>query len=136
VPRIFIVDDYAPFRRHLRELIESQDNWKVCCEASDGSEAISKYADHQPQLTVMDFNMPGLAGLKAAKKILANDPQASILMVTVFASEQLAREVQQAGIKGFCTKTEVDCIVTAIETVLDGGTYFPPHGSSGYSNPV
>jgi len=77
-----------------------------------------------PQLTVMDYNMPDLDGLKAARQILAGNPGALILMVSVFASSQLADEAQRAGIKGVCSKAEGDCIIEAIETLLRGKTYF------------
>ena len=136
VQKIFIVDDYEPFRRHLRDLIESQDDWKVCCEASDGSEAVEMYPAAHPHLTVMDFNMPGLDGLKASRQILAKDPSAVILMVSVILSEQLAKEVKRAGIKGFCPKTHGDCILIAIETVLRGETYFPPPFKASHARPA
>jgi DNA-binding NarL/FixJ family response regulator len=105
LPRIFIADDNTEFRRHLRTLIESQDDWKVCCEAADGSEAVEKYGPANPQLTVMDFNMPGLDGLKASREILTKNPDAPILMVTVFNSPQLAEEAKRAGIKGSVRKS-------------------------------
>ncbi|GAC1670214.1 MAG: hypothetical protein NVS9B4_26210 [Candidatus Acidiferrum sp.] len=72
----------------------------------------------------MDFNMPVVDGLKASRRIIGNDPEAAILMVTVFASQQLADEAKRAGVRGFCTKTESDCIIEAIETLLRGETYF------------
>jgi DNA-binding NarL/FixJ family response regulator len=128
LPRIFIVDDNTEFRRHLRTLIESQDDWKVCCEAADGSEAVEKYGTANPQLTVMDFNMPGLDGLKASREILTKNPDAPILMVTVFNSSQLAKEAKRAGIKGFCSKIHIDCITEAIRALLQGRTYFTDAG--------
>lgn len=128
LPSIFVVDDNDQFRRHLRSLIESQDDWKVCCEAADGSEAVEKYGPANPQLTVMDFNMPGLDGLKASREILAKNPDAPILMVTVFKSSQLADEAKRAGIKGFCSKIHIDCITEAINALLQGRTYFSDAG--------
>jgi DNA-binding NarL/FixJ family response regulator len=128
LPSIFIVDDNDQFRRHLRSLIESQDDWKVCCEAADGGEAVEKYGPANPQLTVMDFNMPGLDGLKASREILAKNPDAPTLMVTVFKSSQLADEAKRAGIKGFCSKIHIDCITEAINALLQGRTYFSDAG--------
>jgi DNA-binding NarL/FixJ family response regulator len=107
---------------------ESQDDWKVCCEAVDGSEAVEKYGPANPQLTVMDFNMPGLDGLKASREILTKNPNAPILMVTVFNSSQLAEEAKRAGIKGFCSKIHIDCITEAIRALLQGRTYFTDAG--------
>lgn len=122
--RIFIVDDHDQFRKQLRFLIETQPDWTVCCEACDGAEAVDKHEAANPHVTVIDFNMPKLDGLKASRKILRKHPDAAILMVTVYVSQQLADEARRAGIKGFCPKTKAECIIEAIEALLHGQTYF------------
>jgi DNA-binding NarL/FixJ family response regulator len=126
VARIFIVDDHDHVRRQLRSLIESQRDWTVCCEATDGQEAVDKHGGVEPHVTLMDFNMPEMDGLKASKIILARRPNAAIMMVTVFSSEQLADEARKAGVKGLCTKSEASCILQGIERLLRGETHFPP----------
>jgi len=68
--------------------------------------------------------MPVLDGLSASRLILAKNVGAVILMVTVFMSRQLADEAMRAGIKGFCSKTDVACITEAVEALLEGKTYF------------
>jgi DNA-binding NarL/FixJ family response regulator len=122
--RIFIVDDHDQFRKQLRSLIESRGDWQVCCEAADGNEAVIKHGPANPNVTIMDFHMPGLDGLRASRRILADNPGAAILMITVFASEQLAEQAKRAGIKGFCSKNKASSIVSAIEALLRGETYF------------
>jgi DNA-binding NarL/FixJ family response regulator len=122
--RLLIVDDYEPFRKGLRSLIESNENWKVVCEAADGGEAVEKHGQTNPCLTVMDFNMPGLDGLTASRRILNSSPSAVILMVSVFSSSQLINQARQVGIRGFCSKTNTPCITEAIEALLQGKTYF------------
>jgi DNA-binding NarL/FixJ family response regulator len=121
---IFIVDDHDPIRRHLRRLIEMQPNWAVCCEAVSGKEAVAKHS-RQAHVTLMDFNMPGMDGLKASRLILLKCPDASILMVTVFWSTQLCDEARKAGLKGICSKSESEHILEGIEKLLRGETYFP-----------
>ncbi len=106
-------------------MIESQDDWVVCCEASDGREAVDKHPHLNAHVTLMDFNMPVMDGLKASKLILLQHPDASILMVTVFSSTQLRNEARKAGLKGLCCKGEAAHIVQAIEKLLNGETYFP-----------
>jgi DNA-binding NarL/FixJ family response regulator len=125
VPKIFIVDDHDHVRRRLRSLIESQDDWVVCCEAVDGLEAVEKHGGVNPHVTLMDFNMPNMDGLKASRIILQQRPDAVILMVTVFSSEQLCEEVKKAGLKGLCSKGRSACILEGIEKLLRGETYFP-----------
>ena len=121
---IFIVDDHDHVRRHLRRLIELQRDWVVCCEAVNGKEAVEKHC-RDAHVTLMDFNMPEMDGLKASRLILLKCPDASILMVTVFWSPQLCDEARKAGLKGVCSKSESDHILEGIETLLRGGTYFP-----------
>jgi DNA-binding NarL/FixJ family response regulator len=128
MPKIFLVDDHEYVRRQLRSLIEAQENWEVCCEAADGREALEKEEQLDAHVTVMDFNMPVMDGLKASRAILSERPDASILLVTVFASQQLCEEAQKAGLKGFCSKSETACILKGIEKLLRGETHFPKQG--------
>ncbi|HEV7512278.1 MAG TPA: response regulator transcription factor [Candidatus Acidoferrum sp.] len=123
--RILIVDDHHQFRARLKTLLESIEGWEVCAEAQDGVEAVEKHCSVRPHVTVMDFNMPQLNGLLASREILRKFPDATILLLTVFASPQLLVRAKGEGIKGFCSKTEVDCITLAIGSLLKGGTYFP-----------
>jgi len=83
--RIFIADDRNAYRTHLRTLPGSVKEWKVCAEVVNGIEAVEKHSHFQPHLTVMDFNMSELNGLVASREILRQCPNASILLLTVFA---------------------------------------------------
>jgi DNA-binding NarL/FixJ family response regulator len=122
--KIFIVDDHDHVRRQLRRLIELKSDWVVCCEATNGKEAVEKHP-READVTLMDFNMPETDGLKASRLILLKSPDASILMVTVFWSRQLCEEARNAGLKGVCSKGESERILEGIETLLRGETYFP-----------
>jgi DNA-binding NarL/FixJ family response regulator len=122
---ILIVDDHDQFRAQLRALLKSTEEWEVCAEAKNGVEAVEKHCLIRPHVTVMDFNMPDLNGLLASREILRKCPDAAILLLTVFASPQLAIKAKSEGIKGFCSKTAVDCIPLAIQSLLRGETYFP-----------
>jgi DNA-binding NarL/FixJ family response regulator len=123
---ILIVDDHDHIRRQLRRLIETHQDWVVCCEAVSGKDAVKKHS-HEAHVTLMDFNMPEMDGLKASRLILLKCPDALILMVTVFWSAQLCDEAQKAGLKGVCSKSESDRILEGIETLLRGETFFPVH---------
>jgi DNA-binding NarL/FixJ family response regulator len=125
VIRIFIVDDHHHFRVQLRALLESVEEWQVCGEDVNGWEAIEKHSSMQPHVTVMDFHMPELNGLYAARAILRKCPDTPILLLTIFATAQLAVQAKREGIKGCCSKTQVDCITLAIHSLLRGATYSP-----------
>lgn len=123
--RIFIVDDHQHFRAKLRALLEAVEAWEVCGEAENGCEAIEKHSSTQPHVTVMDFHMPELNGLHTSRAILRKCPDAPILLLTLFGSPQLIVQARKEGIKGFCCKTQTECITIAIESLLRGETYFP-----------
>jgi DNA-binding NarL/FixJ family response regulator len=122
--RILVVDDNAVMRRTLRNLLETQDDWKVCAEASDGREAVAKFDKEQFDVIVLDFQMPGMNGLDAAKQITSRSPSTPILMVTLHHSPQLAEEARKVGIRGICPKADIGCVVEGITTILDNKSYF------------
>jgi DNA-binding NarL/FixJ family response regulator len=122
--RILVVDDNAAVRRALRNLLETQDDWKVCDEASDGLEAVAKFDKEKFDVIVLDFQMPGMNGLDAAKQITSRSPTTPILMVTLHHSPELAEEARKVGIRGICTKADIECVVEGVTTILDNKSYF------------
>ena len=122
--RILVVDDSQAMRRGLRHLLERHPHWWVCGEASDGREAVQKAQQVDPDVIVLDFQMPEMNGLDAAKTIRQRSPRVPILMVSMHMSPQLADEARKVGIRGVCAKTNVFCVVEAVETLLNHGTYF------------
>jgi DNA-binding NarL/FixJ family response regulator len=124
--RIFIVDDNALIRSHLRTLLEQHSDWVVVGEASNGRDAIADCHELNPDVTVMDFLMPEMDGLEASRQLTRQEPQIPILMVTVDPSRQLEVEARKAGIKGVCAKTQIWNLADAVEALAGGGTYFSP----------
>jgi len=125
VIRILLADDNPAVRRYLRGLLEQQEDWRVCDEASDGVEAVQRFEHGHHDLIVLDFQMPEMNGLEAAKQIIRESPKTPILMVTLYLSKQLSMEAQKAGIKGTCPKTQISCVVDAVSALLREETYFP-----------
>ena len=122
--RILVVDDSELMRRCLRMLLEQEDQWKVCSEAANGLEAIEKAQQSAPDVIVLDFQMPEMNGLDAAREIRRRDPNIPILMVTLHMSPQLEQQARKVGIRGACDKNDVDCVVEAVGTLLRQGTYY------------
>ncbi len=122
--RILIVDDNALMRRSLRTLLESHDHWKVCGEAADGREAVAKFDKSKFDVIVLDFQMPGMNGLDTARQISSTSPGTPILMVTLHHSAQLAAEARKVGIRGICPKSDIECVVEGVTTVLKNRPYF------------
>jgi DNA-binding NarL/FixJ family response regulator len=123
--RILVVDDSQLMRRCLRTVLEQRDAWKVCCEASNGKEAIEKAKQASPDVIVLDFQMPEMNGLDAAKEIRRQSPEVPILMVTLHMSPQLEDQAKRVGIRGACNKGNIQCVVDGVDTLLHHGTYYP-----------
>jgi len=124
VVRIFLVEDNAVVRAHLRAVLEMRKDWKVVGEAEDGRRAVETWDKHVPSLTVLDFVMPVMSGLEAGRNLSRQHPESPVLMVTIDPSPQLEEEAKRAGIRGLVQKADVGSLVRAVETVLRGGTYF------------
>ena len=122
--RIFLVEDNAVVRAHLRAVLEMRKDWKVVGEAEDGRRAVETWDKHVPSLTVLDFVMPVMSGLEAGRNLSRQHPESPVLMVTIDPSPQLEEEARRAGIRGLVQKADVGSLVRAVETVLRGGTYF------------
>lgn len=121
---VLLVDDNTTFRHALKDIIEGQDDWRVCAEAQDGVEAVQSFRQHIPDIVVLDFQMPRMNGLEAAREMRRQCPVVPILMVTMFLSPQLIREAMNVGVKGACAKTDPTCVVEAVEALLEDRPYF------------
>ena len=122
--RILIVDDHVLFRDGLRALLSSVPDAELVGEATNGREAIEKAEQSLPDVIVLDFQMPEMNGLDAAREIRRRSPEIPILMVTLHMSPQLEHQAKRIGIRGACDKTDVGCVVDAVGTLLRHGTYY------------
>ncbi len=106
--RILVVDDHAVVRRGVRALLESREGWEVCGEATTGRDAVEQSRRLRPDVVVMDLSLPGLNGLDATRQILKDAPDTEVLVLTMHHSEELARDVLQAGARGYVLKNDAD----------------------------
>ena len=118
--RIIIVDDHAVVRRGVRALLESQPGWEVAGEAVTGREAVDLAKRLCPNIVVMDLSLPELNGLDAARQILKDSPRTEVLVLTMHHSEELVRNVLQAGARGYVLKSDADAsLIAAVESLRD-----------------
>ena len=116
--RILIVDDHAVVRRGVRSLLESEEGFEITGEATTGREAVDMARRLQPDVIVMDLSLPELNGLDATRQILKESPRSEILVLTMHHSEELARDVLQAGARGYVLKSDADQSLIAAVTSL------------------
>src|SRR3989442_8861723 len=89
----------------MRLLLESRPGWEICGEAADGREAVEKALRSKPDVAILDISMPTLNGLEATRQILKILPQAEVLILTMHESEEVMREVLEAGARGYVLKS-------------------------------
>jgi len=125
VIRILVVDDNASVRRYLRGILEQHDDWRVCDEARNGQEAVDRFSNIRPDVIVLDFQMPEMNGLDAARIITQRSPETPILIVTLHLSKQLSEEARKVGARGACAKSDVGSVIDGVGALLRQETYFP-----------
>jgi DNA-binding NarL/FixJ family response regulator len=123
--RILIADDHELIRRGLVAALADRPQWSVVAEASNGRQACELAARLTPEIAVLDLTMPELNGLDATREIRASTPKTRILIVTAHESEQLIREVLDAGAMGYVLKSDAGgMLVQAVEALLDERPFF------------
>src|ERR1700730_1669925 len=123
--RILIADDHELIRRGLVSALSDRPEWTVVAEAAHGRQACEMAARLIPEIAVLDLTMPELNGLDATRQIRASTPKTRILIVTAHESEQLIREVLDAGALGYVLKSDAGrVLVQAIEALLDERPFF------------
>src|SRR6266496_1569965 len=104
--RILIADDHEVVRHGVRALLQAHPGWEICGEAIDGRDAVDKATQLKPDLVILDIGMPNLNGLDAARQSLRDDPQATVLVLTIDAAEQEMRDVLHTGARGLRLKSD------------------------------
>src|SRR5450759_3662508 len=100
---LLLADDHPIFRQGLKALLEKE-GFNVVAEGANGVEAVRLAEKLRPDIAILDFSMPRLNGLDAAKEILRTSPRTKVVMLTVHREEQYVVEALNAGIKGYVLK--------------------------------
>lgn len=124
--KVLLVDDHDLVRTGIRRILEDVKGIKVISEVATGEEAVQFCRQIQPDVILMDMNMPGIGGLEATKKILRYAPDCKIIILTVHVEDPYPTKVMQIGASGFLSKS-AGCneMVQAIKAVNAGQRYLP-----------
>ena len=124
---LLLVDDHALMRMGLKALIDAQPDLRVVGEAEDGESAVRAAAALRPDVVVMDLAMPGMDGVDATRRILADRPEARIVILTAFADSADVGRAIACGARGAQMKGgPAEDLLAAVRTVRDGGTAVDP----------
>lgn len=122
--RVLLVDDHAVVREGYRRLLERTEDISVIAEVASGEEAYRVVCELQPDVTVMDINLPGLGGIEAVRRIVARLPEAKVLMFSMHEDTVFSSRALQAGARGYVTKSAApEVLVEAVRLVAAGKLY-------------
>jgi DNA-binding NarL/FixJ family response regulator len=125
--RLVLVDDHALVRQGIRGLLELTPDLRVVGEAADGEEALSRVAELNPDVVLMDVRMPRMNGLEALRALRRTDPGRRVVLLTTFDEDSVVLEALRAGVQGFLLKdVTLDQLSDAIRRVASGETLLPP----------
>lgn len=121
---VLLVDDHAVVREGYRRLLERTHDISVVAEAGNGEEAYQRFVTHAPDVVVMDITLPGMGGIEVARRILAREPQAKIVMFSMHEDVVFSSRALQTGARGYVTKSSApEVLVEAVRLVAAGKLY-------------
>src|SRR5438105_4694306 len=124
---VMVVDDHPLLREGVAGIIEAQPDMRLVAEATNGREAIERYREHRPDVTLMDVRMPDLDGIDAMSAIRQTFPQARVVILTTYRGDVLALRAIKAGASGYLLKSSLRKeLLDTIRSVHQGQRCIPP----------
>jgi len=125
--QIFLADDHRLFRQGLREICETKGGFTVVGEAENGQEAVDLARQLQPEVILMDIQMPVLNGVQATRLIMENNPAVRVIILTMYRQDQYVFDAIKAGARGYLLK-DVDWpdLIKAVQAVSRGEAIINP----------
>lgn len=125
---VLIADDHSLFRQGLKQILELEEDITVVAQASNGEEAVKLAKEKDPDIILMDINMPGINGLQAIKELKQEKIGAKIIVLTIHEDREYLFKTLQMGAEGYVLKdAEPSVLVEAIRSVNNGESYIQPN---------
>lgn len=125
--RILLVDDHPLLREGVISVVERQSDMQLVAEAEDGEQAVAQFRGVQPDITLMDLQMPGMGGVEAIRTIVGEFPQARIIVLTTYKGDVQALRALKAGASGYLLKSMLrKDLLETIRQVHAGRRCIPP----------
>ncbi|MBB5173770.1 response regulator [Texcoconibacillus texcoconensis] len=125
--RIILIDDHQLFREGVKRILAMESSFSIVAEGNDGEQAIELVREHQPDVVLMDINMPGINGVEATKNLVDTFPEVKVLILSIHDDESYVTHSLKTGAAGYLLK-EMDtaALIDAVKVVSSGGSYIHP----------
>ncbi|WLR50611.1 response regulator transcription factor [Bacillus tianshenii] len=125
--RIVIIDDHQLFREGVKRILDFEEDFNVVAEGDDGTDAVKLVEQHQPDVVVMDINMPHINGVEATRRLVEKYPDTNVLILSIHDDESYVTHALKTGARGYLLKEmDADALIEAVKVVAEGGSYLHP----------
>lgn len=125
--KIVIIDDHQLFREGVKRILDFEPSFEVVAEGDDGSEAIELVEQYQPDVVIMDINMPNINGVEATSQLIQKYPDSKVIILSIHDDENYVTHALKTGATGYLLKEmDADALIEAVKVVADGGSYLHP----------
>ncbi len=124
---IVIIDDHQLFREGVKRILDFESSFEVVAEGDDGDEALALVQAHNPDVVIMDINMPNINGVEATRQLIDANPNTKVIILSIHDDESYVTHALKSGANGYLLKEmDADSLVEAVKVVADGGSYLHP----------
>lgn len=124
--RVLVVDDHPIMRVGIAAIINARADMVTVAEASSGEEAIALFAQHHPDITLMDLRLPGISGVETIRRIRSRHPNGCFVVLTTYEGDEDIYQALEAGARGYIIKgMQHEALVDALRRVVSGGRFLP-----------
>lgn len=125
--RIILIDDHKLFREGVKRILEFEPEFEVVAEGDDGGQVIDLVAEHNPDVVLMDINMPVQNGVEATAELIRKFPELKVIILSIHDDESYVTHALKTGALGYLLKEmDADELIEAIKVVNEGGSYLHP----------
>ncbi|SDZ33223.1 two-component system, NarL family, response regulator DegU [Evansella caseinilytica] len=125
--KIVLIDDHQLFREGVKRILAMEPTFEIVAEASDGEAVLDLVRNYQPDVVLMDINMPNVNGVEATKQLVETFPNVKVLILSIHDDETYVTHVLKTGASGYLLKEmDTDALIEAVKVVGEGGAYIHP----------